>query len=62
VRILKHVELTPTTSEGLWDALVGAFGIVPWGNVLRALRHESLRQAIAAFGRDRVGVSVDGPG
>ena len=58
-RILKRVELTPTTSEGLWDALVEDFGIVPWGDMLRLLRHRSLRHAIAAFGRDRLGAAVE---
>lgn len=54
-RILKRVEFTPTTSEGVWDALVEDFGILPWGDVLRLLRHRSLRHAIAAFRRDRLG-------
>ena len=54
-RILKRVELTPTTSEGLRDALVDDFRIVPWGNVLQFLPHQSLRHAIAAFGRESDG-------
>jgi len=58
--ILKHVLLAPKRKEGQWDALVGDFGIVPWGDVLRLLGHESLRDAIAAIVRDLKGpVSVE---
>jgi hypothetical protein len=59
-RILKQVLLTPKRKEGLWDALVSDFGVVPWGDVLRLLGHESLRDAIAAIVRDLKGpVSVE---
>jgi hypothetical protein len=59
-RILKRVLLAPKRKEGQWDALVGDFGIVPWGDVLRLLGHESLRDAIAAIVRDLTGpVSVE---
>jgi hypothetical protein len=50
--ILKRVELIPTTSEGLWDAFVEDFDIVPWGDVLHLLREQSLRRAIDAFSRE----------
>jgi hypothetical protein len=59
-RILKRVLLAPKRKEGQWDALVGDFGIVPWGDVLRLLGRESLRDAIAAIVRDLKGpVSVE---
>lgn len=59
-RILKQVLLAPKRKEGLWDALVSDFSVVPWGDVLRLLGHESLRDAIAAIVRDLKGpVSVE---
>jgi hypothetical protein len=59
-RILKHVLLAPKRKEGQWDALIGDFGIFPWGDVLRLLGLESLRDAIAAIVRDLKGpVSID---
>ncbi len=54
-RILKHVLLAPKRKEGQWDALVDDFGMVPWGDLLRLLGHESLRGAIAAIVRDLQG-------
>ena len=52
--------LAPKRKEGRWDALVSDFGIVPWGDVLRLLGHESLRDAVAAIVRDLKGpVSVE---
>jgi UvrD-like helicase C-terminal domain len=59
-RILKHVLLAPKRKEGEWDALVGDFGMVPWGDLLRLLGDQSLRDAIAAIVRDLKGpVSVE---
>jgi ribosomal protein S28E/S33 len=59
-RILKQVLLAPKRKEGRWDALVSEFGMVPWGDVLCVLGHESLRDAIAAIIRDLKGpVSVE---
>ena len=54
-RILKQVLLVPNRKDGQWDALVSDFGIVPWGDVLRLLGSESLRDAIATFVRDLKG-------
>jgi hypothetical protein len=54
------VLLAPKRKEGQWDALVGDFGIVPWGDVLRLFDREYLRDAIAAIVRDLRGpVSVE---
>jgi UvrD-like helicase C-terminal domain len=50
-RILKRALLTPKRKEGQWDALVSDFGVVPWGDVLRLLGYESLREAVAAIVR-----------
>jgi hypothetical protein len=59
-RILKRALLAPKRKEGQWDALVGDFGMVPWGDVLRLLGHESLREAVTAIIRDQKGpVSVE---
>ena len=59
-RILKHVLLAPKREEDQWDALVGDFGMVPWGDLLRLLGDQSLRDAIAAIVRDLKGpVSVE---
>jgi hypothetical protein len=59
-RIVKRVLLAPKRKEGQWDALVGDFGIVPWGDVLRLFDREYLRDAIAAIVRDLRGpVSVE---
>ena len=54
-RILKHVLLAPKRKEGQWDALVGDFGVVPWGDLLRLFGYKSLRAAVAAIVRDLKG-------
>ena len=59
-RILRRALLSPKRTDGKWDALVSDFGMVPWGDVLRLLGYESLRDAIATIVRDLKGpVSIE---
>lgn len=59
-RILKQVLFAPKRKEHHWDAFVSNFGMVPWGDLLRVLGHESLRHALAALARDaKVSISVE---
>jgi hypothetical protein len=54
-RILKRTVLTPAQQDGVWDALIGIFETMPWGDVLDLLRHESLRRALEEIKREQAG-------
>jgi hypothetical protein len=54
-KILTRVVLEPAQQGGLWDALVGKFKAMPWGDLLEVLRHASLRDALEEIRRELEG-------
>jgi UvrD-like helicase C-terminal domain len=58
-RIVKRSVINPIRHDRLWDARVRRFESMPWGDVLEALRHESIRQVLEAIRRGRGGPLAD---
>lgn len=52
--IIKRSVFAPFSRDGAWDATVRRFESMPWGDVLEALKHESLRQVLDAIRQGRV--------
>lgn len=52
--IVKRSVFSPTSRDGVWDALVRIFETMPRGDVLDALGHESLRQVLEEIRRGRL--------
>ena len=50
-RILTRAVVEPRQHGAEWDALVKNFELVPWGEVLEILRHESLRKSLETLRR-----------
>jgi hypothetical protein len=52
--LVNRAVFSPTSRDGVWDALVRIFQAVPQGDVLDALKHESLRQVLEKIKRGRL--------